>query len=48
VGIAVVSYAGGLVFGLSADRSSTPDLNVLARGIETSISELERAARVSA
>ena len=43
VGIAVASYAGGLVSGLSADRTSTPDLDVLARGIETSISELKRA-----
>ena len=30
VGIAVVSYAGGLVFGLGADRTSTPDLATLA------------------
>jgi diacylglycerol O-acyltransferase / wax synthase len=44
VGIAVVSYAGGLVFGLGADRTQTPDLAVLAEGIETAFGELRRAA----
>jgi hypothetical protein len=44
VGIAVVSYAGGLVFGLGADRTSTPDLATLADGIEASFAELPRAA----
>jgi WS/DGAT/MGAT family acyltransferase len=44
VGIAVVSYAGGLVFGLGADRTSTPDLDVLAEGVETSFAELRSAA----
>jgi WS/DGAT/MGAT family acyltransferase len=47
VGIAVVSYAGGVVFGLGADRTSTPDLDVLADGVETSIAELHRAAAVT-
>ncbi len=40
VGIAVVSYAGGMTFGLGADRTSTPDLDVLAEGIEASFAEL--------
>jgi diacylglycerol O-acyltransferase len=44
VGIAVVSYAGGLVFGLGADRTSTPDLAVLAEGVKASFAELRRAA----
>jgi diacylglycerol O-acyltransferase len=44
VGIAVISYAGGLVFGLGADRPSTPDLDVLARGVETSLAELRSVA----
>ncbi len=48
VGIAVVSYAGGLVFGLGADRTSTPDLDVLAKGVEASIAELKRAVRAGA
>ena len=47
VGIAVVSYAGGLVFGLGADRTSTPDLDVLAKGVQASLAELKRAVRKS-
>ena len=45
IGIAVVSYAGGLAFGLGADRTNTPDLAVLAEGIQESFYELRRAAR---
>jgi diacylglycerol O-acyltransferase / wax synthase len=45
VGIAALSYAGGLVFGLSADRTSVPDLEVLADGIRASYEELRRPAR---
>jgi len=44
VGIAVVSYAGGLVFGLGADRTRTHDLDALAEGIEASFAELRGAA----
>ena len=33
VGIAVVSYAGGMTFGLCADRATVPDLDVLRDGI---------------
>jgi diacylglycerol O-acyltransferase / wax synthase len=40
VGIAVVSYAGTMTFGLGADRTSAPDLDVLAEGIEASFAEL--------
>ncbi len=40
IGIAVVSYAGQMVFGLNADRMAAPDLGVLADGIERSFSEL--------
>ncbi|HET8758522.1 MAG TPA: wax ester/triacylglycerol synthase family O-acyltransferase [Solirubrobacteraceae bacterium] len=43
VGIAVVSYANTLVFGLGADRDSTSDLDVLADGVRTSFGELRRA-----
>ena len=45
VGIAVISYAGGLVFGLGADRPSTPDLAVLTEGVEASIAELRELTR---
>jgi WS/DGAT/MGAT family acyltransferase len=41
VGIAVVSYAGQMVFGLNADRIGAPDLAVLAEGIEQSFAELQ-------
>ena len=40
IGIAVVSYAGGL----GADRTNTPDLAVLAEGIQDAFDELRRAA----
>jgi WS/DGAT/MGAT family acyltransferase len=39
LGVAVVSYDGRVFFGLCADRE-TGDLDVLAAGIETAISEL--------
>jgi hypothetical protein len=45
VGIAVVSYAGGVVVGLGVDRTSTPDLATLAEGVEASYAELRRASR---
>lgn len=41
VGIAAVSYAGQMVFGLNADRASVPDLDVLADGIQRSLTELQ-------
>lgn len=41
VGIAVVSYAGHMVFGLNADRQGAPDLSVLAEGIEQAFEELQ-------
>ena len=42
--IACTSLAGTMAFGLTGDWDSTPDIDVLARGIETSIDELEKAA----
>jgi len=44
VGIAVFSYDRRLIFGLGADRASTPDLEVLAGGIERGIAELRELA----
>jgi diacylglycerol O-acyltransferase len=41
VGIAVLSYAGQVVFGLNADRMAAPDVGVLAEGIERSFAELQ-------
>ena len=40
VGIAIFSYDGLVTFGVIADRESTPDLDVLAHGIEEGIEEL--------
>jgi diacylglycerol O-acyltransferase / wax synthase len=40
VGIAIFSYDGGVVFGLSADRDSTPDLDALRAGIEQDLQDL--------
>ena len=40
VGIAILSYNGVVTFGLIADRESTPDIDVLAHGIEQGIQEL--------
>ncbi len=48
LGIAVVSYAGGLTFGLCADRAAVPDLDVLRDGIVTSVRELSALAHAAA
>jgi WS/DGAT/MGAT family acyltransferase len=40
VGVAVVSYDGQVFLGLNGDERAMPDLDVLARGIETAIGEL--------
>ena len=47
VGVAVVSYAGRLFFGLNADERAVPDLDVLRDGIEDSLAELGEIARGS-
>ena len=48
VGIAVISYAGGMTFGLCADRATVPDLDVLRDGIVSSLHELAGAANTTA
>jgi diacylglycerol O-acyltransferase / wax synthase len=47
VGIAVVSYAGGMTFGLCADRGTVPDLDVLRDGLLTSLLELKAMANAT-
>lgn len=42
--IACTSLGGTMAFGLTGDWDAIPDIDVLARGIETSIDELEKAA----
>jgi WS/DGAT/MGAT family acyltransferase len=44
LGIAVVSYAGQMTFGLSADRAAVPDLDVLRDGIVSSLLDLSLLA----
>ncbi|MGO4256721.1 wax ester/triacylglycerol synthase family O-acyltransferase [Marmoricola sp. RAF53] len=44
-GVAVTSYDGRLLFGITADRASTPDAAVLVSGIEAGFAELEELAR---
>jgi hypothetical protein len=48
VGIAVLSYAGQMTFGLCADRSTVPDLDVLRHGIVNSLRELSALSRLTA
>jgi WS/DGAT/MGAT family acyltransferase len=45
LGIAIVSYDGGLTLGLCADRDSTADLHVLVEGIEAGLKELRQLRR---
>ena len=40
VGVAALSYNGLVTFGINADASSTPDIDVLARGIAEGLEEL--------
>ena len=44
-GIAIFSYCGSVTFGITGDFAASPDLDVLARGIEDSLSELVAAAK---
>lgn len=39
-GVAILSYADELVFGITADYDATPDVDELARGIEASVDRL--------
>ncbi len=45
--VAIFSYDGGLSFGISGDYDSTPDIDVLAAGIEAGLRELVDLASVS-
>jgi diacylglycerol O-acyltransferase / wax synthase len=42
--VAIVSYAGGMSFGLVADRDALPDLDEIAGGIEAELAELVELA----
>ncbi len=45
VGVAVVSYDGGVFFGVVADRDVVPDLDVMLNALGASVEELLRTAR---
>ena len=44
-GVAIFSYCGNLTFGITGDFAASPDLDVLARGIEHGVAELLADAR---
>ena len=45
IGVAIFSYCGDLTFGITGDFAASPDLDVLAHGIEDGVAELLAAAR---
>ena len=48
VGVAIVSYAGRLTFGIVGDHETAPDLALVARGIEDALAELRELAALPA
>ncbi len=44
-GVSIFTYCGNVTFGITGDYATTPDIDVLARGIEDGICELLAAAR---
>ena len=44
IGVAIMSYEGTLYVGITADRDSSPDVEILAAGIEDGLRELVKAA----
>jgi hypothetical protein len=45
IGVAIFSYDGQVGFGITGDFDSAPDIEVLAEGIGSAMSDLLRAAR---
>jgi diacylglycerol O-acyltransferase len=45
IGVAIFSYDGEVNFGITGDYDSTPDLDVLATGIEDGLAELLKFVR---
>ena len=44
-GVSIFSYCGNITFGVTGDFTASPDLDVLAHGIEDGVSDLLKAAR---
>jgi diacylglycerol O-acyltransferase / wax synthase len=47
VGVAIFSYDGACTFGVTGDYDTAPDIDILCRGIEASMSELLSRARAA-
>lgn len=47
VGTAILSYAGKIAFGITADRDSVRDAAILTRGVERAVAELTARAELS-
>ncbi|MGA2014574.1 MAG: WS/DGAT domain-containing protein, partial [Solirubrobacteraceae bacterium] len=45
IGIAIMSYAGALNYGVTGDYDTATDIDVLCRGIERGIAELTRECK---
>jgi len=45
LGVSIFSYCDQVTFGVTGDRDSTPDIDVLVHGIEAGLAELVAAAR---
>jgi WS/DGAT/MGAT family acyltransferase len=46
-GVSIFTYCDQMTFGITGDYATTPDIDVLARGIEQGVSELTEAVRRS-
>ena len=44
-GVSIFTYCDHVTFGITGDFAASPDLDVLARGIEDSLAELLKASR---
>jgi diacylglycerol O-acyltransferase len=44
IGVAIFSYNGLVNFGVTGDYDSSPDVDVLCRGIEEGMAELQKLA----
>ena len=44
-GVSIFTYCGNVTFGITGDFAASPDLDVLARGIEDGLAELLKTAR---
>jgi hypothetical protein len=48
VGVAIISYNGRIVFGVTGDYDTVPDIDVVCDGIQEGMAELVKAATPAA